>query len=568
MIKKKNVEFDKTAGGNDGYRSYEILNLQGDTWRDIGDWIEGATPELHMPHDILFPGGEVVAPEQSRGMSLNKQVIKVALLSPLDARLGSFAQMGEEFVIAAKVALDMINNNDNYAVQFVLTEYDSGFHLSELDTQLESIKNAGEQVVIGAVRSSRSIPTAEWAAPLNIPVISYGSTSSDLSDKTKYPSFHRVIPNDNYQGKALCDVLEEYGYDKVGLVYTTDSYAGNIARTFKEEWLSRGNTLSPSWENTPSFEIQTANVKNANGVTYASDAVSKLKSQSTANVFVVAAITADGDWVVEEAKNQGMTGEGWVWTGFDGLTGQTFEGDTKYLEEIFQGVVGTSVKLPDVSQPLFDEFVAKWIELYPNQLPWDGSDSIQVGLFDAQVYDAMAIAAQAVTNFLAANPDADVTSADITAELQKAGVTTPGMGNVNAAGMVEFLTEEGGYDGHPSYEVVNLQADVWRDVGDWDVSTKLTITHTVQWPGGKTVAPAQGRENVPNNVVDNTESSDETMPSWVAPLLIIAFILALGAICSVIYIYYSETSSKNAFFGHHEMGDDTEMASRHPGNKM
>ena len=79
-----------------------------------------------------------------------------------------------------------------------------------------------------------------------------------------------TVPNDDAQADAMIALLEHYEITKVGLIYTTDAYAGSLAQTFKEKWVAKGNTLSPSWDDSSSnplrFDIGTGNVNAVNAI--------------------------------------------------------------------------------------------------------------------------------------------------------------------------------------------------------------------------------------------------------------------------------------------------------------
>ena len=63
-----------------------------------------------------------------------------------------------------------------------------------------------------------------------------------------------TVPNDDAQVDAMIALLKSYSITKVGMIYTTDAYAGTLATTFKDKWLAEGYTLSPSWDDTPSLD--------------------------------------------------------------------------------------------------------------------------------------------------------------------------------------------------------------------------------------------------------------------------------------------------------------------------
>merc|ERR1712232_895581 len=114
-----------------------------------------------------------------------------------------------------------------------------------------------------------------------------------------------------------------------------------------------------------------------------------------------------------------MTGDGWVWTGFDGFVSGTFSGDTLRFQDIFQGAVGTNVKFASSTNTLYDAFIQEYIDLYPNNLPWEGQAEISLSAFCVQMYDALAMIAQAGSNYLDNNPTQDsVTAANLITELK------------------------------------------------------------------------------------------------------------------------------------------------------
>ena len=68
-----------------------------------------------------------------------------------------------------------------------------------------------------------------------IPVISYGATSVELSDKVNYEYFSRTIPSDMYQTKAIVEILDYFNWTYVSVVYTKESYGQNGFDLLKKE---------------------------------------------------------------------------------------------------------------------------------------------------------------------------------------------------------------------------------------------------------------------------------------------------------------------------------------------
>ncbi|XP_048837918.1 extracellular calcium-sensing receptor-like isoform X1 [Brienomyrus brachyistius] len=82
--------------------------------------------------------------------------------------------------------------------------------------------------VVGESGSSQSIVVSRTLQPLRTPMISYFSTCSCLSNRREFPTFFRVVPNDDYQVKAIAQLLKHFGWTWVGVV-TEDHDYGRFA---------------------------------------------------------------------------------------------------------------------------------------------------------------------------------------------------------------------------------------------------------------------------------------------------------------------------------------------------
>ncbi|XP_030626663.1 G-protein coupled receptor family C group 6 member A-like [Chanos chanos] len=80
------------------------------------------------------------------------------------------------------------------------------------------------KVIMGARYSELSVAVARLLSVYMIPQLSCTSSAPILSDKLRYPSFMRVIPNDNYQTTALAKLMTRFEWDWVGVVSGDDDY--------------------------------------------------------------------------------------------------------------------------------------------------------------------------------------------------------------------------------------------------------------------------------------------------------------------------------------------------------
>uniref|UniRef100_A0A2I3LXI6 Glutamate metabotropic receptor 5 n=2 Tax=Cercopithecinae TaxID=9528 RepID=A0A2I3LXI6_PAPAN len=94
--------------------------------------------------------------------------------------------------------------------------------------------------VIGPGSSSVAIQVQNLLQLFNIPQIAYSATSMDLSDKTLFKYFMRVVPSDAQQARAMVDIVKRYNWTYVSAVHTEGGGA-------KKEEMHKGDILMLSF---------------------------------------------------------------------------------------------------------------------------------------------------------------------------------------------------------------------------------------------------------------------------------------------------------------------------------
>nr|XP_032832666.1 metabotropic glutamate receptor 5-like [Petromyzon marinus] len=88
--------------------------------------------------------------------------------------------------------------------------------------------------LIGPGSSSMAIQVQNLLQLFNIPQIAYSATSKDLSDKSHYKYFMRVVPSDTLQARAMLDIVRKYNWTYVSAVHTEGNYGESGMQAFRK----------------------------------------------------------------------------------------------------------------------------------------------------------------------------------------------------------------------------------------------------------------------------------------------------------------------------------------------
>ena len=79
---------------------------------------------------------------------------------------------------------------------------------------------------------------------LQIPQISYASTAAELSDKTRYEYFTRVVPPDSYQSSAMAEIVKDLGWTYVHTLADEGNYGEKGIAAFEAAARKKGICFS------------------------------------------------------------------------------------------------------------------------------------------------------------------------------------------------------------------------------------------------------------------------------------------------------------------------------------
>ncbi|XP_041656768.1 extracellular calcium-sensing receptor-like [Cheilinus undulatus] len=219
---------------------------------------------------------------------------------------------------AVKVALALVNGNE----------------MVSASSDKPCTRPAQVQAIMGETFSSPCMAIATVVGPFYIPLISHAATCACLSDKTKYPSFLRTIPSDNYQSRALAQLVKHFGWTWVGALRTNDDYGNNGMATFTATAQRLGICLEYSlsvFRTDPPDKIQKV--------------MDTIKA-STSKVIVAFLSASDMHMLTRKLSENNLTGYQWV-----GSEGWIFDSQIAATggHHVLDGAIGLSIPKAQVS---------------------------------------------------------------------------------------------------------------------------------------------------------------------------------------------------------------------------
>jgi hypothetical protein len=204
--------------------------------------------------------------------------------------------------------------------------------------------------ILGAERSSISIPTSMIASLRGFPQISPIATSTELDDKSQYKLFGRTVPNDDGTAIPLLAKLVSWGVRYFAVLHSDDSYGNAFARGIRSAALNEASIIRVE-----TFPIQIE----ADNQTI-SATIKQLKDLQFTYFFGIIWDT-DADNIMTEAYNQGIAGTGkhsWIFSDSMGshVIGKNYSVGSP-LEKAYRGtsVLLATGGIPGVGLDRFDK---------------------------------------------------------------------------------------------------------------------------------------------------------------------------------------------------------------------
>ncbi len=162
--------------------------------------------------------------------------------------------------------------------------------------------------VLGPSFSRSSVMVASLLSLFEIPVLSTFSTSDELSDKSRFRYFMRLVPPDSLQAQAIIDLCVHYEWTYISLLYTEGSYGENGEKQITTEANKAGICLAYT-KKLPSDASQV----------FVETVVEHLIENYKARAVVVFTNSIQGTQIYQAAMKLNVHNY-FIWIGADGLS--------------------------------------------------------------------------------------------------------------------------------------------------------------------------------------------------------------------------------------------------------
>lgn len=179
-------------------------------------------------------------PADTANNTVAGETIKIGILAPMT---GDGAVYGEPFLNIAKIAVEEINATGGVGGKNIeLVVEDAKCNGKDATNAAQKLVNAnGVHAIIGGFCSSESLAAIPVAEAAGVALASPGSSSSDLTGKSKI--FFRNYPSDSSQGAVIAEVLWKQGRKSVAIISEQTDYALGVVKAFTAKYESLGGKV-------------------------------------------------------------------------------------------------------------------------------------------------------------------------------------------------------------------------------------------------------------------------------------------------------------------------------------
>ncbi|KAJ4760468.1 Glutamate receptor [Rhynchospora pubera] len=425
--------------------------------------------------------------------------------------------IGRAAKLAIEMALEDVNSDPTILPGIKLNLVSQDTKCSGFLATVEALQVLEKNVVaiIGPQSSGGSHILSHVANSLQVPLLSFSATDPTLSS-LEFPYFLRATQSDQFQMRAIADIVEFFQWREVTAIYVDDDYGRNGIAALGDELALRRAKIS--------YKAGFGQAADLTEITDLLIRVNLLESR----VFVLHVNPDSGLNVFSVAQKLHMTESGYVWIVTDWLAavldskgyglGYGYEsvGANPKVFNLIQGSIVLRWHTPDSDLRL--KFVSRWRNKTGNTDSKSGLNA-----YSLYAYDSVWIVAHAIDQYLKTNGNSVDFSIDpklhdvngSTLHLAMLKIFNGGKGLLQDLLSTNFTGVTGQVQFGPSrdliqpaYDIINVVSTGPRLIGYWSNYSGLSVVspeilyqkpqnlsgqtrklYDVVWPGGTAQQP-------------------------------------------------------------------------------
>lgn len=214
--------------------------------------------------------------------------------------------------------------------------------------------------VVGAAYSGVSMAVTNLCGLFYVPVVSYASTSSLLSNKVRFRYFLRTVPNDMLQAKVMADLVRAMNWNYVITLASDTEYGRSGIEAFKRALASFGNSYDVCIPVDERFTKRSTDQ-------HFERIFKQMKANPKARVVIMFAQLHDANILIDKFRHHKyMATEKYVWIGSDAWADskQVLKGN----EDILRGMFGVVPEVVHIKE--FDKYFTNFDDKRRKRNPW------------------------------------------------------------------------------------------------------------------------------------------------------------------------------------------------------
>lgn len=357
--------------------------------------------------------------------------------------------------------------------------------------------------IIGPQTSGTAHILSHLANELHVPMLSFTALDPTLSP-LQYPYFIQTAPSDLFQMMAVADMISYYGWREVVTIYSDDDHNRNGVTVLGDQLAERRRKI------TYKAALPPDPTATENDVVAELNKIQLMESR----VIVLHAYSKTGLLVFDVAKRLGMMESGYVWFATTWLS-NILDSDSSLSSKLpgsIQGVLALRLHTPDSKRKA--DFLARWNSL--------SNGTIGLNPYGLYAYDTVWMIARAVKMFLDQGNNISFSNDTKLNNIGGGGLNLEALSIFDGGEQLlsnVLQTKMSGLTGpvkfnpdrslvHPSYDVINILKNGYRQIGYWSNYSGLSIVppeelyakppnrsssnqhlNSVIWPGGDSTRP-------------------------------------------------------------------------------